>query len=215
MMSHNKVDIARYTSYMPSITNYFEAAKPVIESNLLMDKLHDTSLRDGMTDLYNRRFLEGFIDKIMSQVRRTEETYHVMMIDVDFFKMINDTYGHDIGDNVIVDLANVLKNNTREADLAIRYGGEEFLILLHKSSDDGALMVARNIHKEFGKLHFSVGGGESIQKTISIGMAKFPTDGDTIWKCIKYADTALYKAKNTGRNKIVEFDSSMVTREEY
>jgi diguanylate cyclase (GGDEF)-like protein len=215
MMSHNKVDIARYTSYMPSITNYFEAAKPVIESNLLMDKLHDTSLRDGMTDLYNRRFLEGFIDKIMSQVRRTEETYHVMMIDVDFFKMINDTYGHDIGDNVIVDLAHVLKNNTREADLAIRYGGEEFLIMLHKSSDEGALMGARNIHQEFGKLHFGVGGGESIQKTISIGIAKFPTDGDTIWKCIKYADTALYKAKNTGRNKIVEFDSSMVTREEY
>jgi diguanylate cyclase (GGDEF)-like protein len=215
MMSYDELDIAKYTSYMPSITNYLEAAKPVIESNLLMDKLHDTSLRDGMTNLYNRRFLENFIDKVMSQVRRAEETYHVMMLDVDFFKMVNDTYGHDVGDTVIVELAKVLKNNTREADLAIRYGGEEFLVMLYNSTDEGALMVAKKIHQEFGKLRFDVGGGKTLQKTISIGISKFPTDGDTIWKCIKYADTALYNAKDTGRNKIVEFEDSMMDKEKY
>jgi diguanylate cyclase (GGDEF)-like protein len=214
-MSYDELDIAKYTSYMPSITNYLEAAKPVIESNLLMDKLHDTSLRDGMTNLYNRRFLENFIDKVMSQVRRAEETYHVMMLDVDFFKMVNDTYGHDVGDTVIVELAKVLKNNTREADLAIRYGGEEFLVMLYNSTDEGALMVAKKIHQEFGKLRFDVGGGKTLQKTISIGISKFPTDGDTIWKCIKYADTALYNAKDTGRNKIVEFEDSMMDKEKY
>jgi len=215
MMSFDEMDIPKYTTYMPSITNYLEAAKPVIESNLLMDKLHDTSLRDGMTNLYNRRFLENFIDKVMSQVRRAEETYHVMMLDVDFFKMVNDTYGHDVGDGVIVDLANVLRSNIREADLAIRYGGEEFLIMLHNSTDDGALQVAKNIHQEFGKLRFDVGSGETLQKTISIGVAKFPTDGNTIWKCIKYADTALYEAKNTGRNKIVEFNENMIDQDKY
>ena len=215
MMSYDKLDISKFTSFMPSITNYLEAAKPVIESNLLMDKLHDTSLRDGMTNLYNRRFLENFIDKVMSQARRSDETYHVMMLDVDFFKMVNDTYGHDVGDRVIVDLAHILKNNTREADLAIRYGGEEFAVMLHNSTDEGAMMVAKNIHKEFGELRFDVGGGEALQKTISIGIAKFPQDGDSIWKCIKYADTALYEAKNTGRNKIVEFDQDMFKGEDF
>jgi len=215
LLSYDELDIAKFTSIMPSITNYLEAAKPVIESNLLMDKLHDTSLRDGMTNLYNRRFLENFIDKVMSQVRREDETYHVLMLDVDFFKMVNDTYGHDIGDKVIVDLANVLKNNTRDSDLSIRYGGEEFVVMLHNSTDEGALKVARNIHKDFGKLRFDVGTGEHIQKTISIGIAKFPIDGDTIWKCIKYADTALYSAKNTGRNKIVEFMDDMIDKDEY
>lgn len=210
MLSEDEVDIAKFTSIMPSLTNYLEAAKPVIESNLLMDKLHDTSLRDGMTNLYNRRFLENFIDKIMSQVRREDQTFHVLMLDVDFFKMVNDTYGHDMGDKVIVELASLLKNNIRESDLAIRYGGEEFVILLHNSTDDGALKVARKIHKEFGKLRFNIGSGDFLQKTISIGIAKFPTDGDTIWKCIKYADTALYNAKNTGRNKIVEFMDDMM-----
>lgn len=207
--SKDEADIAKFTSLIPSIKNYLEAAKPVIESHILMEKLHDTSLRDGMTNLYNRRFLEEFIDQVMSQAQREKDSYHVMMIDVDFFKMVNDTYGHDVGDTVIVALAKVLKNNTREADLAIRYGGEEFIIMLHNSTDEGALQVAQKIHSAFGNLVFDVGVNEKLQKTISIGIAKFPTDGDTIWKCIKYADTALYKAKNTGRNKIIEFKSEM------
>ena len=123
--------------------------------------------------------------------------------------MVNDTYGHDVGDKVIVALSKVLKDSIRDADLAIRYGGEEFLIMLSNAADEGILQVAQKIHSAFAKLSFDVGGGEMLKKTISIGIAKFPTDADTIWKCIKYADTALYEAKNTGRNKIVEFKPEM------
>jgi diguanylate cyclase (GGDEF)-like protein len=193
----------------PSIKNYLEAAKPVIESRILMEKLRDTSLRDGMTGLYNRRFLEEFIDKVMQQAARENETYTVLMLDVDFFKMVNDTYGHDVGDKVIIEIGKVLKDNIREADLAIRYGGEEFVVMLHNATPEGALKVAQQIHSAFAALSFDVGNGETMHKTISIGMAKFPTDGDTIWKCIKYADTALYVAKTTGRNKIVEYTQEM------
>jgi diguanylate cyclase (GGDEF)-like protein len=198
-------ELNNVNSMVDSIKNYLEAAKAVIESRLLMDKLRDTSLRDGMTGLYNRRFLEEFIDQVMSQVQREKETYSVMMLDVDFFKSVNDTYGHDVGDKVIVELAKLLKDSIRASDLAIRYGGEEFVILLHNADDAGALAVANKIHIGFSKLVFEVGAGETIQKTVSIGISKFPKDGDTIWKCIKFADTALYKAKTTGRNKIVSY----------
>lgn len=208
-------DISAINASILSIKNYLEAAKPVIESRILMDKLRDTSLRDGITGLYNRRFLEEFIDKIMNQATRLNETYSVMMLDVDFFKMVNDTYGHDVGDKVIIALAGVLKENIRESDLAIRYGGEEFVIMLHNASAEGALKVARAIHEQFGNLSFDVGTNETLRKTMSIGIAKFPTDGDTIWKCIKYADTALYVAKNTGRNKIVEFKPEMFLGEDF
>jgi len=194
---------------IPSIRNYLEAAKPVIESRILMSKLRDTSLRDGMTGLYNRRFLEEFIDQVMKQAARENETYSVLMLDVDFFKMVNDTYGHDVGDKVIVEIGKVLKENIREADLAIRYGGEEFVVMLHNATKEGSLKVAQQIHSAFASLIFDVGNGESMSKTMSIGIAKFPTDGDTIWKCIKYADTALYVAKTTGRNKIVEYTKEM------
>ena len=196
-------------SKIPSIRNYLEAAKPVIESRILMSKLRDTSLRDGMTGLYNRRFLEEFIDQVMKQAARENETYSVLMLDVDFFKMVNDTYGHDVGDQVIVEIGKVLKDNIREADLAIRYGGEEFVVMLHNATEEGALKVAQQIHAAFGALSFDVGNGETLRKTMSIGMAKFPSDGDTIWKCIKFADTALYVAKTTGRNKIVEYTPEM------
>jgi two-component system cell cycle response regulator len=202
-------EINKVNSQIPSIRNYLEAAKPVIESRILMSKLRDTSLRDGMTGLYNRRFLEEFIDKVMSQAQRENETYSVMMLDVDFFKMVNDTYGHDVGDKVIVEIGKVLKESIRDADLAIRYGGEEFVILLHNATDEGTLKVANKIHSVFAGIVFDVGNGETMKKTMSIGIAKFPSDGDTIWKCIKFADTALYVAKTTGRNKIVEYKASM------
>jgi len=205
--------INEVNSKVASIRNYLEAAKPVIESKILMDKLRDTSLRDAMTGLYNRRFLEEFIDKIMSQAQRESVPYSILMLDVDWFKMVNDTYGHDVGDKVIVEIGKVLKENIREADLAIRYGGEEFVVMLHNASDEGTLKVARKIHSDFGNIIFNVGAGVTLQKTMSIGISKFPSDGDTVWKCIKFADTALYQAKETGRNKIVEFTQDMFKNE--
>ncbi len=202
-------EIAKINSIIPNIKHYLEAAKPVIESKVLTEKLRDTSLRDAMTGLYNRRFLEEFIDQVMSQVQREGETYSVMMLDVDFFKMVNDTYGHDVGDKVIVEIGKLLLSSVRESDLAIRYGGEEFIVMLHNADDNGTMSVAKKIHSGFAELIFEVGGGEIMQKTMSIGIAKFPNDGDTIWKCIKFADTALYVAKTTGRNKIVTYTPEM------
>ncbi len=209
ILTDDALKVSEINGHIPSIKNYLEAAKPVLESRILMEKLRDTSLRDGMTGLYNRRFLEEFIDKVMKQAQRKNETYSILMLDVDFFKMVNDTYGHDVGDRVIVALGKILKESIRESDLAIRYGGEEFLIMLHNADDAGTMQVAKKIHKAFAELTFEISATESIHKTISIGIAKFPKDGDTIWKCIKYADTALYVAKTTGRNKIVEYTQDM------
>ena len=207
-------EVSRINSILPSVKNYLEAAKPVVETKILMETLRDTSLRDAMTGLYNRRFLEEFIDKFMSQALREKETYSLLMLDVDFFKMVNDTYGHDIGDLVIIEIGKVLRENIREADLAIRYGGEEFIVMLHNANEEGTLDVAQKIHSAFGNLVFNVGNGQTMQKTMSIGIAKFPIDGDSIWKCIKFADTALYVAKTTGRNKIVEYKAEMSERED-
>jgi len=212
--SSDATQLATINTYISSIKNYLEAAKPVIESKLLLAKLRNNSLHDPMTNLYNRRFLEEFIDTLAGQIKREQESYSILMLDVDFFKMVNDTYGHDVGDKVIVAIGKVLRENVRESDLAIRYGGEEFLILLHNASEDGTLEVAKKIHAAFASIVFDAGNGETLQKTMSIGISVFPEDADTIWKCIKFADTALYVAKTTGRNKIVRFDKKMVEKEE-
>jgi diguanylate cyclase (GGDEF)-like protein len=202
-------ELSKINSYVASIKNYLEAAKPVIESKLLTNKLRESSLKDPMTGLYNRRFLEEFIETFANQVKRENESYTIMMLDVDFFKMVNDTYGHDVGDKVIVKIGKILLENIRESDLAVRYGGEEFLVMLHNASEEGAMRVAKNIHTAFGETVFQINDQESMQKTLSIGISLFPQDGDTIWKCIKLADTALYVAKTTGRNKIVRYSDEI------
>jgi len=214
MSAKSKKEMDIINANVSSIKNYFEAAKPVIESRILMDILRDTSLRDGMTGLYNRRFLEEFIDQVMHQANRNKETYSVLMLDIDFFKMVNDTYGHDIGDVVIQGLSKVILDNIRDADLAIRYGGEEFVVMLHNAQHEGAINVAQKIHDAFNALKFNV-GNEVLQKTISIGVAHFPDQGDSIWKVIKFADTALYKAKNSGRDQVIEFTPEMFEGEEF
>jgi two-component system, cell cycle response regulator len=193
---------------LPSIHNYFEAAKAVIESRSLMDKLRDSSLRDGATGLYNRRFLEEFIDRSAEQALRSHVSYAVLMIDIDYFKMVNDTYGHDAGDIVIKSLAEILVQTIRKADLPVRYGGEEFLVLLHNTTPEGALSVAEKIRILFNEKKFQF-GNDNVQKTLSIGIAHFPSQADSIWKVIKFADIALYEGKHTGRNRVIEFEAKM------
>nr|WP_275855786.1 GGDEF domain-containing protein [Sulfurimonas sp. MAG313] len=203
-----KEELGNISLKVTSIKNYFEAAKPVIESKILMDILKESSLRDGLTGLYNRRFLEEYIEQEQAQIQRDKTAYDILMIDIDFFKLVNDTYGHDVGDTVIRALSDILKESKREADLAIRYGGEEFLILLRHTTPEATQKVADAIHSGFRSKKFTI-GSETMQKTLSIGIAKLPQDADSIWKVIKYADIALYEAKNTGRNKIVYFKSEM------
>lgn len=204
----DKEQITNVSKTLTSIKNYYEAAKPVIESKILMDILRDSSLRDGLTGLYNRRFLEEYIEQEQAQIQRDKTNYDIMMIDIDYFKLVNDNYGHDVGDTVIKALSEILKQSIRESDLAIRYGGEEFLILLRRTTSESTMKIASDIHTSFKAKKFTV-GQESIQKTLSIGIAKLPQDADSMWKVIKYADTALYSAKNTGRDKIVEFTADM------
>ncbi|MDD5716168.1 MAG: GGDEF domain-containing protein [Sulfuricurvum sp.] len=210
----DKKTIEAMNLFLPSIKNYFEAAKAVIESRTLMDKLRDSSLRDGATRLYNRRFLEEFIDKSSEQALRSNISYAILMIDIDYFKMVNDTYGHDSGDKVIKHLADLLQENIRKADLAIRYGGEEFLVLLYNTTPEGATQVAEKIRMRFSEKKFQF-GNDTVVKTLSIGVAHFPSQADSIWKVIKYADLALYEGKHSGRNRVIEFESSMHSGDQF
>jgi len=209
----DKKEYERIQYIVKDIENYLDAAKPVLESKFLMKKLQDSSLKDSLTNLYNRRFLENFIEQFAKQANRVKRSYAILMIDIDYFKMVNDNYGHDVGDIVIKELAHVLKTSIRSSDMAIRYGGEEFLVLLYNPEKEKVLDIAQNISNKFKSIEFQ-SGNATFKKTISIGIAYFPEQAESIWKTIKFADTALYVAKKTGRDKIVEFESSMYDQEE-
>ena len=188
---------------------YLREAAPVIEAKRLTDTLRESTLRDPMTGLQNRRFLEEYMDTIIAQSKRRKSALTIMMLDLDFFKKVNDTYGHDAGDAVIKNLAKVFRGCVRTSDLVIRYGGEEFMVILQDTGGDAALAVAEKIRAEVEKTRIAVGNGVQLQKTISIGVSEFPTDCETFWQAIKFADVALYQAKEDGRNRVVRFQAKM------
>jgi len=200
--SQEELDLIKIN--IPVIQNYLDMAKPVIESKILLQMLKDTTLKDPMTSLYNRRFLNELINsKISSRVKKGS-MHTILMIDIDSFKQVNDTYGHEVGDDVIKRLAIVMKNSVRDSDMPVRYGGEEFIILLMNTTEEKTYEIAKKINVDFANEEFT-SDIEVFKKTVSIGIANYPKDANTLIKSIKCADEALYIAKNTGRNKIVQY----------
>ena len=207
----------KQTEYVRSITSdiedYITTARPAIVSKKLMQTLNQMARVDQLTDMYNRKFLDEFVDVSIPQATRAGTSYGVLMLDVDFFKMINDTYGHDVGDEAIRTVSSVIKKNIRKADIAIRYGGEEFLVLLYNCENESIIKIAETIRTEFAKQKIYA-NGEHFSKTLSVGCSNFPKDSDSIWKCIKFADISLYQAKNGGRNQVVAFTDTMLDDKE-
>ncbi len=203
--THTEKELDRVKGIIPIISNYFELAQPVIESKILMHILHESSLKDGLTGLYNRRFMDQFMGDV---VNNDSAQFAAMLIDIDYFKSVNDEYGHDVGDKIIKGLSQLLLTNIKGSDYAIRYGGEEFLILLFDVNMDDALRIAQILRTKFESKKFKA-GDELISKTLSVGIALYPEQGSTPWEIIKYADTALYKAKNSGRNQVVAYQGNL------
>ena len=193
---------------VPFVSVYLREAGPVLEARRLMEHLRENALRDAMTGLYNRRFLEEYVGTLVAGSQRRKSAFSVLMLDLDFFKQVNDTHGHEIGDKVLKTLAAILMRSVRAADIAVRYGGEEFLLVLTDAGAEAAIAVAEKIRGEVEATKIPLPGG-ILQKTISIGVAVYPSDSDTFWQVVKFADVALYKAKATGRNRVVRFSPEM------
>lgn len=198
----------RLQAAVPYIKVYLREASPVLETKRLMETLREANLRDPMTGLANRRFLEEYLTTLLANIQRRQVHLAVLMLDLDYFKMVNDTYGHDAGDAVLKAVARVMQQTVRASDLVIRYGGEEFLVILQDAPGEAAERVADNIRVAVETLKVQV-AGTVLQKTISIGISDFPGDSDTFWQAVKFADVALYRAKEGGRNRIVRFTQEM------
>jgi two-component system cell cycle response regulator len=169
-------------------------------------KIETMALTDSLTGLYNRRFLYQRFSEEISRAQRSKYALACLMLDIDFFKKINDDHGHDFGDHVLKELAELLKDNLRGYDAIVRYGGEEFVVLLPGADVRNAEGVANKIREKIGAHTFKK---EDIAVTMTISIGVYGCDADAISEdpeqYIKYADEALYAAKNNGRNKVVVY----------
>ena len=194
------------------IKSYINESAPSIEVKLLMDALQQSAFRDGLTGLYNRKFLEEHSKKLIPQAIRDKFNIGVLLLDMDHFKAVNDEYGHDIGDKVLKELSRILNESLRESDIIIRYGGEEFIVLLvNVKTEEDAIAVANKIRMRVSENEIDVYAGSKLRKTISIGLSMFPEDSNSLDSVIKNADIALYEAKSKGRNQVVRFQSEQIS----
>ncbi len=195
---------------LKEIEFYIKNVLPAIEIRKLVEELKEKSVKDGLTELYNRHFMEEYLNTVCELAKRSGRKLGIMMIDLDHFKQVNDTYGHDVGDEVLKALGNLMKNSFRKSDVIIRYGGEEFLVILHDVKDRETLLeIAENLRKKVENFEFNTRAGK-LKRSISIGISIFPDDSDNIREVIKFADLALYKAKRTGRNRVVAFTQDLI-----
>ena len=199
-------------SELPVLQSFMDEAAPVIETKRLMQSLRESSLRDPMTNLYNRRFLEEHLETVTSGVLRRNSTIGILMCDLDHFKHVNDTYGHDVGDDVLKGACEIMRKTLREADLLIRFGGEEFLALLIDADAEGGMISGERIRKAMEEHSFKTPKGP-LTKTMSLGLSVYPNDNDDFWECAKLADVALYQAKDTGRNQVIRYQDGMTSEE--
>ena len=173
--------------------------RDITKRKQLETELKDAAQRDPLTGAWNRRQFESFLADAHAQVTRYGHPYSLLLIDVDHFKSVNDRFGHDVGDKVLVKLCDTLTSRMRETDNLCRWGGEEFIILLPQTSLENGHALAENLRQTVNQL--SIPPLESISISISIGVAQFKTQ-DKIEQVIKRADEALFRAKANGRNRV-------------
>ena len=180
-----------------------ELLEQKFELELTKEKLVTQSITDGLSGLYNRHYFNEISKMLYSSSKRENEELSILMLDIDKFKNVNDTYGHSIGDKILVGCSRVFKDIARESDVVIRYGGEEFLILLPKTGLEDALVMAEGIKNSIEDNKIDILNSNLVSVTISIGVSKrIPSSDKDIESIIKRADEALYLAKENGRNRI-------------
>jgi two-component system cell cycle response regulator len=169
-----------------------------------LDQSLELAITDQLTGLYNRRFLFGQLAPLVQRAQCGGEAVSVMTIDIDFFKRLNDTYGHDTGDCVLRDFAVRLGTNTRPSDFACRLGGEEFVVIMPRTTGDIACLAAERLRRSVAAAPFMVPGlAQTLDVTVSIGVACCDGSDDSVESLLKRADEALYEAKRTGRNRVI------------
>jgi diguanylate cyclase (GGDEF)-like protein len=168
----------------------------------LRETLREQSIRDPLTRLFNRRFLEESLDRELQLAGRKRQSIAVLFLDLDHFKRFNDTFGHDAGDMVLQSLADLFRNFFRATDICCRYGGEEFAIILPESTSQDAAIRADALRSEVKSLRLHYKKQPLGPLTISVGVAAFPEHGSTFEELLKIADQCLYASKNRGRDVV-------------
>ena len=189
----------------------FNLISPIIYFTYLREIIEELKLTDNVTNLYNRTYLMQHLEKMLPLSLREDKKVAFLMVGIDHFKAVIDEFDYEIGDKVLVELSNVLKESIRTSDIVVRLEGDEFLVVLHNvMNEENAMMVAQKIIDTFKekKVIVNASTGQTLMKTLCIGVSMFPSDAVEADYLLKYADVGLYEARNLGRNQIKLYSST-------
>lgn len=179
-----------------------------ILNNQLYDRVKELSIKDGLTNIYNHRYFQDKLDEEIVRADRYNHYLSLIILDIDYFKRFNDSYGHIEGDHILVEIAKILTKATRKSDTLARYGGEEFVIIMPETNEKDSLRIAERIRKIIELYPFSsTMSGDKHHLTVSLGVATFPVDSEDKKDLINEADKSLYLAKEKGRNLVISAHS--------
>lgn len=202
------ITIVPYSKEEKKVCLYIYDKTSLCDINFKLERLNkelkELSIKDPLTKVFNRRYFSDFSEKMLSLGKRDEKSICIITLDIDFFKKINDNYGHAIGDVVLIELSNEIVANVRKSDIVARFGGEEFVLFLYDAVLEDARNIAENIRIAIEKMVIETEQGE-LQVRASFGVSAYneTEDNNSIEGAIKRADNALYIAKENGRNQVV------------
>ena len=198
---NESIELIKYLGLLFSVFGLIYTLRTSQNNTKLIDVLKDEAMHDGMTGLLNHKFFEKRLDEEIERSNRYNETMTLLFLDLDNFKRINDTHGHQYGDYVLKITASIIQDNVRNIDIVSRYGGEEFSVVLVNANKKVSLKTAERIRKEIENFKFNQNNIKE-RLTISIGMGEFPSDANNKEDIIKYSDSKMYIAKKDGKNCI-------------
>lgn len=187
---------------METVAFLAEQGGVAIENVRLHEEAQRLSLTDGLTGVWNRRYFQMQFRQVLATAQRFERPFSILMMDLDHFKAVNDTHGHQRGDALLIEFTQRVTHLLREVDTFARYGGEEFICLLSETDTQGAMTTAEKIHDAIRGEPFGGMDEELITLTVSVGVAAYPDHGDSFKQLVEAADQALYRAKQTGRDRV-------------
>ncbi len=189
-----------FTAIIRDITERKRFERDLMEAN---KKLEELSTKDSLTNLYNRRYADKILEIEFNQAKRYQMPLSCLMIDIDYFKKINDTYGHRMGDKAIIHVSNILLEMTRTSDIVARYGGEEFIVILTNTDTNGAVSFAERLRESVSKYKIKdTKKNITIGLTVSIGVGAVTENTKNKEELVNLIDRALYNAKQQGRNRV-------------
>lgn len=193
------------------INNLFNLISPIIYFTYLKEVIEELKLTDNVTHLYNRTYLVQHLEKMLPLAQREDKKIGFLMVGIDHFKAVIDEFDYEIGDKVLLALANVLKDTVRTSDIVVKLGADEFLVVLHNvSCENNAMLVANKLIQQFKETKVTVNEDtqQMLMKTICIGISIFPDDSVSIDQILKNADISLYEARNKGRNQALLYSNT-------